>query len=70
MNYNKLWKLLIDQNLMKKDLREMAGLSTNVIAKMGNVSTEVPRKICNALDCDLTDIVEIAPDERLNKHKK
>lgn len=35
MNYNKLWKLLIDRNLMKKDLREMAGLSTNVIAKMG-----------------------------------
>lgn len=68
MNYNKLWKLLIDKNLMKKDLREMAGLSTNVIAKMGkggDVSTEVLRKICNALDCDLTDIVEIAPDERL-----
>lgn len=35
MNYNKLWKLLIDKNLKKKDLREMAGLSTNVIAKMG-----------------------------------
>lgn len=35
MSYNKLWKLLIDRNLMKKDLREMAGLSTNVIAKMG-----------------------------------
>ena len=34
MNYNKLWKLLIDRNLMKKDLREMADLSTNVIAKM------------------------------------
>lgn len=71
MNYNKLWKLLIDKNLMKKDLREMAGLSTNVIAKMGkggDVSTEVLRKICNALDCDLTDIVEIAPDERLDKH--
>ena len=49
MNYNKLWKLLIDRNLIKKDLREMAGLSTNVIAKMGkggDVSTEVLRKIC------------------------
>ena len=66
MNYNKLWKLLIDKNLMKKDLREMAGLSTNVIAKMGkggDVSTEVLRKICKALDCTLDDIVEIVPDE-------
>lgn len=66
MNYNKLWKLLIDKNLMKKDLREMAGLSTNVIAKMGkggDVSTEVLRKICKALDCGLDDIVEIIPDE-------
>lgn len=66
MNYNKLWKLLIDKNLMKKDLREMACLSTNVIAKMGkggDVSTEVLRKICKALDCALDDIVEIVPDE-------
>lgn len=66
MNYNKLWKLLIDKNLMKKDLREMAGLSTNVIAKMGkggDVSTEVLRKICKALDCTLDDIVEIVPDD-------
>ena len=66
MNYNKLWKLLIDKNLMKKDLREMAGLSTNVIAKMGkggDVSTEVLRKICKALDCGLDDIIEIVPDE-------
>lgn len=65
MNYNKLWKLLIDKNLMKKDLREMCGLSTNVIAKMGkggDVSTEVLRKICKALNCSLDDIVEIVPD--------
>lgn len=62
MNYNKLWKLLIDRNLMKKDLREMAGLSSNVMAKMGkggDVSTEVLRKICSALDCNLEDIVDI-----------
>lgn len=59
MNYNKLWKLLIDRGLIKKDLREMAGLSTNVIAKMGkngDVSTEVLRKICKALNCGLDDI--------------
>lgn len=44
MNYNKLWKLLIDKNLMKKDLKEMAGISSNAIAKMGkggDVSTQV-----------------------------
>jgi len=68
MNYNKLWKLLIDRNLIKKDLREMAGLSTNVIAKMGkggDVSTEVLRKICKALDCKIEDIVEIVQDEEI-----
>ena len=62
MNYNKLWKLLIDKNLKKKDLREKAGLSTNVIAKMGkggDVSTQVLRKICGALNCRIEDIVDL-----------
>ena len=65
MNYQKLWTLLRDRNLKKKDLREMAGLTTNVIAKMGkggDVSTEVLRKICKALNCSLDEIVEIVPD--------
>ncbi len=65
MNYQKLWMLLKDRNLKKKDLREMAGLSTNVIAKMGkggDVSTEVLRKICKALNCSLDEIVEIVFD--------
>lgn len=65
MNYNKLWKLLIDKNLMKKDLKEMAGISSNAIAKMGkggDVSTQVLRKICVALECRIEDIVEITPD--------
>lgn len=64
MNYNKLWKLLIDKNQLKKDLREKAGLSTNVIAKMGkggDVSTQVLRKICEVLDCQIEDIVELDP---------
>lgn len=59
MSYNKLWKLLIDRNLKKKDLREMACLSTNVLAKMGkggDVSTQALRKICAALNCELGDI--------------
>lgn len=66
MSYNKLWKLLIDRNLKKKDLREMTGLSTNVLAKMGkggDVSTQALRKICTALNCELGDIVDVVPDE-------
>ena len=65
MNYNKLWKMLIDRNMMKKDLREQAGLSTNVIAKMGkggDVSTQVLSKICKALDCRIEDIVDLDED--------
>lgn len=64
--YKKLWKLLIDRDMMKKDLREKAGLTTNVIAKMGkeeNISTEVLCKICDVLKCGIDDIIEIIPDE-------
>lgn len=66
VSYKKLWKLLIDKNMIRKQLREQAGLTTNVIAKLGkdeNVSTEVLCKICKALDCGLDDIIEIIPDE-------
>lgn len=66
ISYKKLWKLLIDKDMMKKDLREAAGLSTNVIAKLGknqDVSTEVLRKICGVLECDITDIMELTKDE-------
>ena len=66
VNYNKLWKLMIDRKLMKKDLTAMAGISTNAMAKMGkekNVSTEVLGKICEALNCKIEDIVEFVPGE-------
>lgn len=65
VSYKKLWKLLIDRDMMKKDLREKAGLTTNVIAKLGknnNVSTEVLCKICDALNCEVDDIVDFIPD--------
>ncbi len=61
-NYNKLWKLLIDKNLMKKDLMERTGITSSTIAKMGKnkpVSMEVLGKICMALDCNIGDIVEV-----------
>ena len=62
VNYNKLWKLLIDKGMSKTQLREQTGITTNVIAKMGkneNVSTEVICKICEALNCQITDIMEL-----------
>lgn len=66
ISYKKLWKLLIDKGMLKKDLRIAAGLSTNVIAKMGknqDVSTESLRKICKALNCELNDIVEFINED-------
>ena len=62
ISYKKLWKLLIDRDLKKKDLREMAGISHSTIAKLGrneNINTEVLIKICRALDCDLKEIMEL-----------
>ena len=62
ISYNKLWKLLIDRGMYKKDLQKEAGLSSNVIAKMGkggDVSTLALRKICAVLDCEIQDIVEV-----------
>ena len=59
---NKLWKLLIDKNMKKKDLRLATGITTTALAKLGrneNVSTEVLVKICKVLDCDIADIVEV-----------
>lgn len=61
LSYNRLWKLLIDRGMTKQDLRKITGLSSASIAKLGkgqNVNTDVLIRICNALNCDLHDIVE------------
>ncbi len=66
MSYNRLWKLLIDKNMKKYDLRKVAGVSSSSIAKLGkgeNVTTDVILKICAALDCRVEDIMEIINDE-------
>ena len=66
ISYKKLWKLLIDKNLKKKDLQKMEGISSSSIAKLGrneNVNTEIINKICNALDCDTSDIMEMESEE-------
>ena len=65
-NYKKLWKLLIDKDMKKKDLAKLAGISNTSIAKMGrneNVTMEVLVKICKVLKCDIGDIVEITHEE-------
>ena len=66
IRYNKLWKLLIDKEMMKKDLRIQSGITTNALAKLGkneHVSTQVLEKICRALDCNIEDVCEFVNDE-------
>lgn len=65
ISYKKLWKLLIDKDMKKRDLREAAQLSSSTVAKLThgeNVSTAVLLKICAALQCDISDIMEVVPD--------
>ena len=66
MSYKPLWIQLINRDMTKGQLREKAGISKRALAKMGkgeDVNTDVLRKICMALDCTLSDIVEIVPDK-------
>ena len=76
-SYNKLFKLLIDRNIKKKELREMSGVSATSIAKLGkgaNVNTDVLLRICNALNCDVGDIMEFVmeeePADRINDEEE
>lgn len=65
ISYNKLWKLLIDKNTNKQDLREASGISSASVAKLGkgdNITTEVLLRICTALKCDISDIMEVVED--------
>lgn len=67
VSFNKLWKLLIDKNMKKKELGEAAGISNSLIAKLGkneNVTVDVLVRICSALDCGIDDIMELIPDDR------
>ncbi len=61
LSYNKLWKLLIDLNIKKNELAKKAKISSSTLAKLANgdnVNTNILEKICNALQCDISDIVE------------
>ena len=66
VTYKKLWKLLIDLEINKRELSRLAGISTSTLTKLSKgecVNMDMLLKICTALDCDLHDIVEIMPDE-------
>ena len=63
VSYKKLWKLLIDKDMKKKDLREATGISTASMAKLSkneNLTTDVLLRICDALNCDISDIMEVS----------
>ena len=67
VSYKKLWKLLIDKDIKKKDLSTAAGVSPATITKMGkggHVTTEVLVKICTALDCNIDDIMEVVTEHK------
>ncbi|MEG1925816.1 MAG: helix-turn-helix transcriptional regulator [Ruthenibacterium sp.] len=65
VSYKKLWKILIDKDMKKKDLREAVGMSTTSLAKLSkneNINTEILVKICKVLECDIGDIMEVTED--------
>ncbi len=67
ISYNRLWKLLIDNHMIKKDLKEKAELSTATMAKLGkneSVSLDVLVRICKVLNCEIGDVVEIVKDKK------
>lgn len=66
VSYKKLWKILIDKDMKKKDLQAKAGISWASVTKLSKgetVSMDVLIKVCKALDCDIGDIVELIPNE-------
>ena len=70
VSYKRLWKMLIDKDMKKKDLVIAAGISQSSVAKMGRgevISMDILLKICNALQCDIGDLVEAIPSKEENE---
>lgn len=70
-SYNKLWKLLIDKGINKQELRKISGVSSTSIAKLGkggNVNTDILLRICNALECDVSEIMEFVKTDADGTH--
>lgn len=66
VDYIRLWKLLLDKGMKKTDLKTEAGISSNVLAKLGKneyVSMETIEKLCLSLDCKIEDIMEFIPEK-------
>lgn len=66
LSYKKLWVILVERDLKKTEFAKKAGISTASIAKLGkgaNVTTDVLLKICEYLECNISDIVEVVPDD-------
>lgn len=73
ISYNKLWKLLIDKGMNKQKLREISGISSASVAKLGkgeNITTEVLLRICTALKCDICDIMEVVEEDNCGADDK
>jgi len=73
ISYNKLWHLMLDKEMNKADLKRATGISTASIAKLGkgeNVTTDILVKICAALDCELSDIMELAHEEQAKPSRR
>lgn len=72
VSYKKLFKLLIDLDMKKKDLKELAGIGNSTMTKLANdenVTVEVMAKICCALNCKMDDLLEIIPDDNDTKNQ-
>jgi len=66
ISYNKLWHLMLDKKMNRQDLKKATGISTASIAKLNkgeNITTDILVKICVALDCDITEIMELVENE-------
>ena len=73
VSYNKLWKLLIDKGMKKKDLRDGIEMSSNTLAKMGRneyVALDVLVRTCEFLHCNIGDIIEVVDDDQKYAHQK
>ena len=71
IDYSKLWKLLIDKNMSKTDLIDITGISSRVLAKLSKnetITTDTIARICSALHCDVSDIMECVSEDRLSAY--
>ena len=73
ISYNKLWKILIDRKMNKTDLREKTKMGSNTMAKLGRdetISMDVMLRICEVLNCDVGDIMEVLPEDTAGSEAK